>query len=302
MKRIAYIILFFALLLSAKMQSQTTQLTVKGFSEGYFRPSTGKMMAVIDSVNYPMICDTGFLQVIDTSSMQAVFCTDVVIKTDGYGSCDVPAYLIGQYCLVSIKFKNTYHLLSKNTVRMTGNAITVDLTIRQNVCCNFDTTHGVAKAFSGDVNQDGILDGADFLIIDADFQNQNTGYLISDLTGDGIVDSVDINMFNKNLSSGLADDFVGACAINGIQESEKFSFNVYPNPCKDFFMIEMDRVYENVHISIFDCLGRVSMNENFSNVSAFRIGTEKLQGGIYFIRIEADGIQKFEKAILVEAN
>ncbi len=299
MKRTYILTLLLAYLSVFSSEAQTTQLTVRGFSEGYYRHSMGRMVAVADSVNYPMICDTGFLQVIDTATGQAVFCTDVVIKTDGYGFCNVPAYLFRQYLRIAMKFRNSYHLLSKNVVRMTGNAVSVDLTVPQNVCCSFDTTYGVAKAYCGDMNDDGIFDGSDFLIIDGDFQSHNTGYLISDLTGDRVVDSLDINIFNKNFNEGYADEYVGACVVNDIDENEKNSMRMFPNPCRDFLSIEMDRSYEDVHVILYDCLGRIVMDESFFDGSLININTGSFDRGIYFLRLVADGREKFERKVIL---
>ena len=106
--------------LSIFLNAQSTQLVVRGFSEGFYRPSTGKMAAVIDSVNMPLICDSGIIGLIDTSTLQSVFCAYSLITTDGYGNCTVPSSLNGHYFLVSIKFKNTFHLISKHTIKLNG--------------------------------------------------------------------------------------------------------------------------------------------------------------------------------------
>jgi len=52
--------------------------------------------------------------------------------------------------------------------------------------------------FSGDVTQDGIVDGSDAAIIDNDAFNFVTGYVPSDLTGDGIVDGSDGAIADNN--------------------------------------------------------------------------------------------------------
>src|SRR4051812_38958940 len=88
--------------------AQTTQLTVRGYTEGYYRPSTGKLAAVIDSVNLPNICDTAVISLIDTVSSLTVFCDSVLVNTSGYGVSTVPASFHGQRFLVSIKFKNSF--------------------------------------------------------------------------------------------------------------------------------------------------------------------------------------------------
>lgn len=84
---------------------------------------------------------------------------------------------------------------------------------------NYDFTDSASKAFgnnqillndlvnlyafySGDVNQDGSIDGTDMLIIDNDAGMLKTGYLNSDINGDGFVDGSDALIVNNN-----AEDF-----------------------------------------------------------------------------------------------
>jgi hypothetical protein len=290
MRKLALLIV---LLLPVFGLAQTTQLTVRAFSEGYYRLSMGRMVAVIDSVNFPNLCDTGFIQVIDTTSDQAVFCTDVVIKTDGYGYCNVPAYLQGQYFQISMKFKNTFHVLSKNQVRMSGNAITVDLTVPQNVCCGFDSTGGVAKAFSGELNEDGAIDGSDYLILDPDIQNHRTGYALTDLNGDHTVDTMDFQILDINISMGRWEAFVGTCMMNGINEKEKSVLKVFPNPFKDILNIQSNG---DLHFILTDMTGRICR-------SGFEYGSSKIETmdvpvGAYLLKVISNDKVVFHSIVL----
>jgi len=52
--------------------------------------------------------------------------------------------------------------------------------------------------YSGDVNQDGTIDGSDGGIVDNDAFNFLTGYLPSDVNGDGIIDGSDNNIVDNN--------------------------------------------------------------------------------------------------------
>ncbi|MBK6507968.1 MAG: hypothetical protein IPG02_20545 [Ignavibacteria bacterium] len=54
---------------------------------------------------------------------------------------------------------------------------------------------------SGDVYQDGFIDGSDLLIIDNDAYTFSTGrFLISDINGDGFADAQDMQLFDNNKS------------------------------------------------------------------------------------------------------
>lgn len=52
--------------------------------------------------------------------------------------------------------------------------------------------------YSGDVNQDGIIDGSDASIVDNAAFNYLTGYVVSDTNGDGIVDGSDSSIIDNN--------------------------------------------------------------------------------------------------------
>ncbi len=52
--------------------------------------------------------------------------------------------------------------------------------------------------YSGDVNQDGVVDGTDAALVDNDAFNFLTGYVVSDLTGDEVVDGSDAAIVDNN--------------------------------------------------------------------------------------------------------
>lgn len=56
--------------------------------------------------------------------------------------------------------------------------------------------------YSGDINQDGIIDATDLSGIENDAMNSLTGYVTTDLNGDDIVDATDISIVDTNVSEG----------------------------------------------------------------------------------------------------
>jgi len=52
--------------------------------------------------------------------------------------------------------------------------------------------------YSGDVNQDGFIDGSDGLLIDNDAANFITGYVSTDINGDNFVDGSDAVIADNN--------------------------------------------------------------------------------------------------------
>ena len=61
-----------------------------------------------------------------------------------------------------------------------------------------DTSPVRFAIYSGDVNQDGIIDAADISSIENDAANSLSGYIPTDVTGDDFVDASDISIVEKN--------------------------------------------------------------------------------------------------------
>lgn len=65
-----------------------------------------------------------------------------------------------------------------------------------------DTAYKVC-IFSGDVNQDGIIDAGDLSLVDNDAFNSVSGYVVADLNGDGFVDASDLSIVDNNAFNGI---------------------------------------------------------------------------------------------------
>ncbi|MEO7356988.1 MAG: FG-GAP-like repeat-containing protein, partial [Ignavibacteria bacterium] len=59
----------------------------------------------------------------------------------------------------------------------------------------------VFAIYSGDVNQDGVVDGTDAALIDNDASNFDTGYLVTDLNGDEVIDGSDAAIADNNAAN-----------------------------------------------------------------------------------------------------
>ncbi|MFN8155158.1 MAG: hypothetical protein U0Y08_12775 [Bacteroidia bacterium] len=60
---------------------------------------------------------------------------------------------------------------------------------------------GVFAIYSGDINQDGVIDVTDQGILDNDIFNFAVGYLNSDLNGDSLVDVTDQGILDNNIAN-----------------------------------------------------------------------------------------------------
>jgi hypothetical protein len=55
--------------------------------------------------------------------------------------------------------------------------------------------------YSGDVNQDGVIDAADLSLIDVDASNFISGYVATDLNGDDFTDATDLSIADNNAAN-----------------------------------------------------------------------------------------------------
>lgn len=108
---------------------------------------------------------------------------------------------------ITIEHRNSIKSWS-NIVSTVGNKITYDFTtgIGQTFGSNAVVVNGLASFYTGDITQDGIVDGADAGIIDNDaFVFLSGDYLISDLNWDGITDGLDASLADNNAFSFIGE-------------------------------------------------------------------------------------------------
>jgi len=120
--------------------------------------------------------------------------------------------------IASLLFRNittgSYYIEARhrNSIE-TWNAVPVSYTIGNKVSYDFTSSAGSAYGsnlkfvsnkwcvFSGDVNQDGVVDGADAALVDNDVYNFLSGYVNSDVNGDRIVDGSDALIVDNNAAN-----------------------------------------------------------------------------------------------------
>ena len=118
----------------------------------------------------------------------------------GFGTFEFNAAPSGSYYIV-VKHRNSLETWSSATVSMVSGGH-----------YNYSFTSAASKSFagntvlklgrycnySGDVNQDGVIDGTDFVSVDNDALNGVTGYVATDLDGNGLVDGSDVLIVDNN--------------------------------------------------------------------------------------------------------
>ena len=116
------------------------------------------------------------------------------------GSFDFANTTSGNY-YISVKHRNSIGTWSKLPQSIvSGATFSYDFTnsITKAYGNNLIFKNGKYCIYSGDVNQDGNVDGIDIGLIDNDLFNFVSGYIASDLSGDDLVDAVDLSIVDNN--------------------------------------------------------------------------------------------------------
>ena len=115
--------------------------------------------------------------------------------------------LSGTYYLVA-QHRNCIQTWSKagGETYSTGTQFTYDFTSSEMQAYGsnmilVDNANNRYAMYSGDVNQDGVVDGSDGLLIDNDAANFSTGYLVTDLNGDEVIDGSDAVIADNNAAN-----------------------------------------------------------------------------------------------------
>jgi hypothetical protein len=133
--------------------------------------------------------------------------TDIDLNINGtLAVSTVPAAVSGNYYIV-LKHRNSVELWSATAVSFSGSTIEYNFSTSASQAYGNamkDLGSGVFGMFAGDVNQDGIVDSGDMVVVDNDAANFVTGYVANDVNGDGTINAADLLLLNAN-----ATGFVG---------------------------------------------------------------------------------------------
>jgi hypothetical protein len=123
----------------------------------------------------------------------------VNVNTDGTASATVPAVLGSNYYIV-VKHHNSLETWNGIPQSFSGSVINYDFSTASTQAYghNLKLISGKYVLYTGDINQDGLIDSGDMVQLNNDAMNFVTGYNPTDLNGDGIVDAGDIILLDNN--------------------------------------------------------------------------------------------------------
>ena len=176
-------------------------LQLKVFINGFYTGS-GIMSATVDPINLPDICDTLIVELRNNSFPFSVNYTDTsILDINGNASFIFPQSQGYSYFL-AVHHRNTLETWSSFPVLFNSQTINysfadaIDKAYGNNLK---DLGDGNFALFSGDVDQNGEINANDFLLIENQLELFGTGYLKEDISGDGVVESLDFCLFENNL-------------------------------------------------------------------------------------------------------
>lgn len=165
-------------------------LNLNALIEGFYTPSVEAM--VPDTVTVELRNSTSPWGLVDKAK--------TVLNASGLGSLN---YLFPQdatnYYLV-VKHRNSIETWSKNPQSFSGASLTYDFTTDSAKAYGDNMKKKGIKwcIYSGDVNQDGVIDITDVSSVDTDNLNFVTGYVVTDVNGDNLVDISDVSLADLN--------------------------------------------------------------------------------------------------------
>lgn len=194
-----------------------TTLDVTANLEGYY-VGAQTMQAVKFNQGVSMdttICDDVTLELYSTANVTnntpGPYTPDFVInataQTNGTILAQFPPSTEGQSYWLSIKHRNHINTWSANPITVNEYSL-YDFTTAASQAYGSNQVQvgpGVWALYSGDITQDGVVDGLDYNDWENDSNNFAGGYFTTDLNGDGIVDGLDFILWETN-----SNDFVGA--------------------------------------------------------------------------------------------
>jgi hypothetical protein len=124
---------------------------------------------------------------------------EVDLSTSGQAAITIPDVNSG-YFYLTVKHRNSIETVSAQPLTFQGGAKTYDFTTGNDMAYgnNLKNISGHFCIFTGDINNDGLIDANDRNSIATAASIFASGYITNDLNGDGIVDALDLIMVDNN--------------------------------------------------------------------------------------------------------
>ena len=124
----------------------------------------------------------------------------IVLSTTGTGTGAFTLVIEGNLYYVVVKHRNGVETWSKTVQSFNAHALNYNFTTDSNKAYgnNLVKKGNQWCVYSGDVNQDGVIDLSDLSLVDTDNLNFQSGYTVTDLNGDLLIDLSDLQIVDTN--------------------------------------------------------------------------------------------------------
>jgi hypothetical protein len=148
------------------------------------------------------IADKITVELYSTNGIMVYALSNINMATDGSVEGSIPSAFNGDYYIL-IKHRNSIPICSKYPVSFNGSTIyysfdEVSKAFGNNMQVMEDET---VVMFSGDDNQDNLVDTGDYLSVDNSANNYSVGYITEDIDGNGLIDTGDYIAIDNNNAS-----------------------------------------------------------------------------------------------------
>ncbi len=178
----------------------SASLSLKLFIEGFYRGS-GIMQAVAEPVLHPEVCDTVIVSIADYNFPDSIFrSTKGILDTSGNGLFTFDEVPPSNYFIV-VKHRNAMETWSNTSIPSSPSMMYDFSTDGAKAYGNnqINLGDGNYSLISGDVDQDGIIDLNDLILLEQSIQNLSAGYISADLNGDGVMEAADYSLLENNV-------------------------------------------------------------------------------------------------------
>ncbi len=185
------------------------QLSFKVYPEGLFNHTSNQLNKVQDENGNHFAGDTADLITVKLASKQQPYTAtntyQSAVDTSGQINFEILPE-VSDSSFIIIKHNNHIETWSSTPVSFESDTIYYDFTTAASKAYGDnqkEVAPGIYAFMVGDVNQDGIIDLSDLVVMDTDLTVGTLGYIVYDLNGDGVVDISDLVAIDENLTNGV---------------------------------------------------------------------------------------------------
>lgn len=189
-------------------EGETLSLNLKLFIEGYYNGSNAMTPVKNNQDGVSPLTDVENITV-ELHNATAPYATaataSTILKTNGTATCRFPDVSSGDY-FIAVRTNNSVQTWSKTPQSIGRFPLDYDFSTAANKAFEDNMINlggGVFGLYSGDINQDEVIDGTDAPNLFNDVENSEFGVKITDLNGDGSVDNSDTPLFSNNSDNSI---------------------------------------------------------------------------------------------------